>query len=71
MRQIADFHIHSPYSRAVSKEMTLENLDIWARKKGITILGTGDFTHPIWFSEIKKNSLYFEKALRSLYNPCG
>lgn len=54
MRYIADFHIHSPYSRAVSREMTLENLDAWARKKGITILGTGDFTHPVWFSEIKK-----------------
>jgi len=54
MRQIADFHIHSPYSRAVSKEMTLENLDAWATKKGINILGTGDFTHPVWFSEIQK-----------------
>jgi uncharacterized protein (TIGR00375 family) len=55
MRQIADFHIHSPYSRAVSKEMTLENLDIGARKKGITILGTGDFTHPAWFESIQRN----------------
>lgn len=51
---MADFHIHSKYSRAVSKEMTLENLDLWARKKGILVLGTGDFTHPRWFREIKE-----------------
>jgi len=53
MRIIADFHIHSKYSRAVSRDMTLENLDIWARKKGIQVMGTGDFTHPDWFNEIK------------------
>jgi len=53
MRIIADFHPHSPYSRAVSKDMTLENLDYWARLKGITVLGTGDFTHPVWIKEIK------------------
>ena len=52
MRVIADFHIHSPYSRAVSKEMTLENLDRWAAMKGITVMGTGDFTHPKWIREI-------------------
>lgn len=53
MRIVADFHIHSPYARAVSKEMTLENLDYWARLKGITVMGTGDFTHPAWIKEIK------------------
>ena len=53
MRIIADFHIHSKYSRAVSRDMNLENLDIWARKKGIQVMGTGDFTHPDWFNEIK------------------
>ncbi|OGZ98589.1 MAG: DNA helicase UvrD [Candidatus Sungbacteria bacterium RIFCSPHIGHO2_02_FULL_47_11] len=53
MRIIADLHIHSPYARAVSKEMTLENLDYWARLKGITVIGTGDFTHPAWIKEIK------------------
>ena len=46
MKIVADLHIHSPYSRAVSKAMTLENLDYWARLKGITVMGTGDFTHP-------------------------
>ncbi len=46
--EIADFHIHSLYSRATSKECTPEYLDLWARKKGITLVGTGDFTHPAW-----------------------
>jgi DNA helicase-2/ATP-dependent DNA helicase PcrA len=53
MRIIADFHIHSKYSRAVSRDMTLENLNVWARKKGIQVMGTGDFTHPQWFNDIK------------------
>lgn len=53
MKIIADFHIHSPFARAVSKNMTLENLDRWAKIKGITVLGTGDFTHPAWLKEIK------------------
>jgi len=54
MRVVADFHIHSKYSRAVSRDMTLENLDKWTRIKGINIIGTGDFTHPQWFKEIKE-----------------
>ena len=49
-----DLHIHSKYSRATSSNLSFENLVKWARIKGITLLGTGDFTHPIWFSEIKK-----------------
>ena len=53
MKIIADFHIHSKYSRAVSRDMTLEILDVWAKKKGINVMGTGDFTHPQWFNEIK------------------
>ena len=53
MKIVADFHIHSKYSRAVSRDMNLETLDIWAKKKGIQVMGTGDFTHPQWFNEIK------------------
>jgi uncharacterized protein (TIGR00375 family) len=64
MRIIADLHIHSKYSRAVSQEMTLENIDIWARKKGIQVMGTGDFTHPQWFNEIKTK---LEPAEQGLY----
>ncbi len=49
---IADLHIHSKYSRATSKECTPEYLDLWARRKGIQIVGTGDFTHPAWREEL-------------------
>ena len=54
MRFIADFHIHSKYSRATSPQMDLENLDKWAKIKGIKVLGTGDFTHPEWFKNLKE-----------------
>lgn len=53
MRFIADFHIHSKYSRATSKDMEVETLAQWAKKKGITLLGTGDFTHPTYYAELK------------------
>ena len=49
---IGDLHIHSRYSRATSKDCTPEYLDMWARKKGIDIVGTGDFTHPAWRKEL-------------------
>lgn len=55
LRFIADFHIHSRYSRATSKDMNLEGLSKWAKIKGISLLGTGDFTHPLWFQELKEN----------------
>jgi uncharacterized protein (TIGR00375 family) len=51
---IADLHIHSRFSRACSKDLNFENLIKWAKIKGLNLLGTGDFTHPIWFEEIKK-----------------
>ncbi len=54
MKIIADFHIHSKYSRATSPQMNIENLIKWAKIKGINLLGTGDFTHPAWFSELKE-----------------
>ena len=53
MEFIADFHIHSRYSRATSREMQVENLAETASKKGITLLGTGDFTHPLYLAELK------------------
>ena len=61
---IADFHIHSRYSMATSKFLTPEYLDLWARKKGIHILGTGDFTHPLWRQELKEK---LESAEPGLY----
>jgi len=53
MRQIADLHIHSKYSRACSRNLTLSNLAAWARTKGIDLLATSDFTHPAWLKEIE------------------
>lgn len=53
MRYFADLHIHSRFSRATSKDLTLPALEEWAGKKGIRVMGTGDFTHPEWFSELK------------------
>jgi uncharacterized protein (TIGR00375 family) len=51
---IADLHIHSKYSRATSTNLSFDNLVKWAKIKGLDLLGTGDFTHPIWLEEIKK-----------------
>lgn len=51
---IADFHIHSKYSRATSKEMDVEHLSHYARIKGINLMGTGDFTHPSYLAELKQ-----------------
>jgi len=49
----ADFHVHSRFSRATSKSMNLEELSQWARRKGIRCVGTGDFTHFLWFHELR------------------
>ena len=54
MKIIADLQIHSRYARATSKDITLENLEKYARIKGIDLLGTGDFQHPEWRNEIGK-----------------
>ncbi len=54
MFYIADLHLHSHYSRATSKDLNLESLYRWARIKGIHVVGTGDFTHPLWFKELKE-----------------
>jgi uncharacterized protein (TIGR00375 family) len=54
MRFIADLHIHSRYSRATSKDMLPENIWKWAQLKGITVIGTGDFTHPEWVKELRE-----------------
>ncbi len=63
---IADLHIHSRYSMATSKECTPEQLDLWARRKGIGILGTGDFTHPAWREELKEKLIPAEDGLYML-----
>ncbi|MDO8658090.1 MAG: endonuclease Q family protein [Candidatus Levybacteria bacterium] len=53
MRYVADLHLHSKYSRAVSKDMVLSVMAEYAKKKGIDILTTADWTHPLWFREIR------------------
>lgn len=63
---IADLHIHSAYSRATSKNLSLENLERYAKIKGVSLLGTGDFQHPIWKKELDKleerDGLLYTKA---------
>ena len=66
MKTIADLHIHSRFSMATSKEGTPENLDFWARKKGISLIGTGDFTHPVWREELKERLVSEENGLYRL-----
>lgn len=53
MEFIADFHIHSKYSRATSRDMDVEHIAEWAKLKGVTLMGTGDFTHHLWLEELK------------------
>lgn len=53
MRLVCDLHLHSKYSRATSKDMDVEHLSLWARRKGIQVVGTGDFTHPLWLRELR------------------
>jgi uncharacterized protein (TIGR00375 family) len=55
MEFIADFHIHSKYSRATSRDMDVKHLAEWAKLKGISLMGTGDFTHHLWLEELKNN----------------
>lgn len=55
MQLIADLHLHSHFSRAVSREMTIPNIALWARKKGIGLVATGDWTHPLWMKEIERD----------------
>ncbi|MAG50920.1 DNA helicase UvrD [archaeon] len=62
MRIISDLHIHSRFSRACSKQITIPNLEKWARVKGVNLLGTGDFTHPLWLKELK-NELTFDNGV--------
>ena len=59
----ADLHVHSKYSRATSRNCDLEHLAFWARKKGIGIVATGDFTHPAWRAELKEKLVPAEPGL--------
>src|SRR5688572_28872797 len=63
---IVDLHIHSHFSRATSKECTLEGLYRWGKLKGINVIGTGDFTHPQWFAELREKLVQTEGGLYAL-----
>jgi DNA helicase II / ATP-dependent DNA helicase PcrA len=66
---VADLHIHSRYSRACSRDLDLPNLAWWARRKGITLLGTGDFTHPAWYDHLREHLVPAEPGLFRLDAP--
>ncbi|OGZ59585.1 MAG: DNA helicase UvrD [Candidatus Spechtbacteria bacterium RIFCSPHIGHO2_02_FULL_43_15b] len=68
MKYIGDFHIHSHFSRATSRDMNIEELDKWARIKGVNILGTGDFTHPRWLRELRDKLTPAEEGLYKFKN---
>ena len=59
----ADLHVHSRYSRATSKHCDLKHLAYWARKKGIAVVGAGDFTHPAWAAELREQLVPAEPGL--------
>ncbi|WP_312694856.1 UvrD-helicase domain-containing protein [Caproiciproducens sp.] len=63
---IADFHIHSKYSRATSRDCIPEMLELWARRKGLDLIGTGDFTHPAWREELREKLVPAEEGLYTL-----
>src|SRR5215218_10845812 len=64
---VADLNIHSKFSRACSRDLTLPNLAWWARRKGIALLGTGDFTHPAWFDHLRESLEPAEPGLYRLH----
>jgi uncharacterized protein (TIGR00375 family) len=66
MSFIADFHIHSRFSRATARNLDLEHIYVAAQKKGISVIGTGDFTYPQWFEEITAKLVPAEEGLYRL-----
>jgi len=63
VRIIADLHVHSRYSRATGREMNIHSMALWAKKKGISVLGTGDFTHPLYLEDLKASLKEAEDGL--------
>lgn len=66
---IADLHVHSHYAAATSKFLNLDTLYQWAKIKGIDVIGTGDFTHPAWFVELKERLQPLGNGFFKLKNP--
>lgn len=68
MKVFADLHIHSHYSRATSGQMNIEELSRFGARKGLNLIGTGDFSHPLWFRELKEK---LGKDVEGIYNYNG
>lgn len=68
MKFIADFHIHSKYSRATSRDMDVEHIAYWAKLKGIQLMGTGDFTFHLWLEELKSKLVPLNNGLFTYKN---
>lgn len=68
MRVLADLQLHSRFSRAVSSQMVVPVISSWASKKGIGLIATGDWTHPLWFRELEAN---LEEAGEGVYKAKG
>jgi uncharacterized protein (TIGR00375 family) len=66
VRFYADLHIHSKHSRACSRDCDLEHLAWWAARKGVRVIGTGDFTHPAWAEELRDKLVPAEPGLYRL-----
>ncbi len=69
MKIVADLHVHSRYSRATSKDMDAGTIGLWAARKGINLVGTGDFTHPAYLKELKKSLTPSAEGLFRLRGP--
>lgn len=63
MRFTADLHLHSRYAYACSKSLSIKELTKWAMLKGITVMATGDFTHPLWLQELQKDLIPMNNGL--------
>ena len=66
MQFVADFHIHSHFSRATSRDLTFEQLHKWAQLKGVQVVGTGDLTHPGWLKEMQTKLVPADEGLFQL-----
>ena len=69
MKVIADLQIHSKYARAVSQQMVIPQIWEWAKIKGIGLVATGDWTHPMWMREIKSELEETGEGIYELKSP--
>ena len=68
MQVISDLQLHSKYARAVSPQMVIPEIWKWAKRKGIGLIATGDWTHPLWLREIKAETQESGTGLLQLKN---